>query len=165
VGNGLLRMDSGLESRPLLPVQVTAKNNILATNTSSPLVSMMGSTSPSDLSSRLVWSGTNNYYEDFSVFWSIAPSIPTAMKEELDFDAWKSRWGADTEVDPNLDGIRWQMAWRSERKLSDLDLGRLRLDKSQRPSPDSWDATDSGDVGVDLKQLSLANDSKTTGSE
>jgi hypothetical protein len=151
VGNGLVHMDSGQEARLLLPVQVTAENNILATNTASPLVSMTGSTPADDLSSKLAWNGANNYYENFAIFWSIAPTTPAAMPEELDFDAWKSRWSA-TEVDPNLDQIVWANSWRSEPKLSELTTARLRLDEQARP-PQSWDATDAGDVGVDFSQL------------
>jgi hypothetical protein len=153
VGNGLVRMDSGQESRQLLPVQVAAENNIFATNTASPLVRMTGSTPADDLRTRLAWNGRNNYYENFSTFWSIASTIPAAMPEDLDFDAWKSRWGGDTEVDPKLNAIVWEDAWQTERRLSELSLARLRLDEDARVNRESWSATDAGNVGVDFSQL------------
>jgi serine/threonine-protein kinase len=154
VGNGLLRMDSGLESRSLLPVQVTAQNNIFASKNSSPLVSMMGSSMQDDLRSRLRWNGTNNFYEQFATFWSITPSIPAAILEELGFEEWKARWGADTEVDPKLNELVWRYPWRSEAKMAQLTPGQLMLDETARPNSQAWFATDAGNVGADLSRLS-----------
>lgn len=154
IGNSLVRMDSGQESRLLLPVQVTSQNSIFATNSSSPLIAMTGTTDMNEFRTRLRWTGTNNFYDGFETFWSIAPTIPTADLEELDFEDWQNRWGADMEVDATLDGIAWERPWHNAGRFWELAVADFALDEGVRPSPEAWEATDTGDVGADLSQLS-----------
>ena len=91
VGNSLIRMDSGDTPRDLIPVYVTnSQNNLIATNTTSALVSMTGGGETEPFSSLLRWYGRKNFYDGFDDFWSTSSPNFLPRKFERWVNGWKS---------------------------------------------------------------------------
>lgn len=127
VGHSLIRLDSGDLPRELPPVAVEARNNILMTSSSGPLVSMSGNTSEADFRKLFVWSGGKNFYDGF--------------------DDWRTVGdvGASNE----------KLFWLAEREdVATMSLEALTLDReSPSPNPGINAATDGNNAGADISKL------------
>ena len=148
LGNGLLKMSSGDEPRFMIPVHVSAFNNILATNSSTPLIAMSGNTNTQDFRNLLRWVGAKNFYDQFEMFWSITPGRVTENMSRFDFKDWKAFW-PDTEIDAINDEIAWKNPWNEVKELSGITVADLEL-RHEAAIPKAFEATDDGDVGADL---------------
>ncbi len=151
VGNSLIRWDSGPDPHDLLPVQVTSRNNILSTKTEQPLIAMTGNTDIQDFNPLLRWNGEKNFYDRFPMFWSTT-DFATNQLISLDFDEWKSLWGAATEVDAHGENIGWRIAWWNK-PFSDLVAADLVLDRNIFKNAAAGGAADGSDAGADLDRL------------
>jgi len=154
VGDSLLRMDSGDESRDLLPVTISARNNIIAASGASPLVVMTGNNSLSDFQQLLQWEGNKNFYDRFDIMWSIQMAQGTVTHRELDFQDWIDDWGTDHEVDTYNDGITWARSEWIKKTLSDLVPADLMLDY-ETENIAAGGATDGSDAGADLSHFDV----------
>lgn len=127
VGQSLIRLDSGDLPRELPPIKVDARNNILMTTGSSPLVAMSGNTSEADFRKLFVWSGQTNFYNGF--------------------DDWKTveDVGASNE----------KLFWLAERgDVATMPLDALTLDRNtSSPNPAINAATDGNNAGADISKL------------
>ncbi len=73
VGSSLIQMDSGDTPRDLLPVHVrNTRDNLIATNTSNPLVAMSGRSDLDTFQHLLRWDGLKNFYTGFDLFWTVS---------------------------------------------------------------------------------------------
>ncbi len=127
VGHSLIRLDSGDLPRELLPVAVEARNNILMTSSSGPLVAMSGNTSEADFRKLFVWSGGKNFYDGF--------------------DDWKTVGDVGASND--------KLFWLAERgDVATMSLDALTLDRdSPSPNPGINAATDGNNAGADISKL------------
>jgi eukaryotic-like serine/threonine-protein kinase len=119
LGENLIKVESNgdFSPRQLLPVSVSTRNNIFAPRAGTPLISMNGNNNPEDLRRMLTWSGENNFYDRYTVFWSIQGASDF---EELDFDGWKSEWdAANNDIAAQNAPIIWKNSWRY------MDFSRL----------------------------------------
>jgi hypothetical protein len=155
LGAGLIRMDSGVQPRYLLPVNVVARNNIFAAASPLPFVAMTGNTSPEDFRRLLRWEGAQNFYDRYETYWSIASRKVIGTESAFQFDDWK-RAIRGTDSGANNAGIVWRRSWpetfrrnSAEVVADDLSLARGSLAVSG--------ATDGGDVGADLSRLPRGN--------
>ncbi len=127
VGQSLIRLESGDLPRELPPVAVEARNNILMTTNSGPLVAMSGNTSEADFRKIFVWSGGKNFYDGF--------------------DDWKTVG----DVGASNDKLFW-LADRGD--VATMSLDALTLDrKSPSPNPGINAATDGNNAGADISKL------------
>ncbi|MEX0702308.1 MAG: serine/threonine-protein kinase [Planctomycetales bacterium] len=145
VGGGLLRVNSGPAPRELLPVRVSARDNIFATNTSVSLVSMAGATGIDDFRRLLRWEGDKNFYDQFQTAWSMAPSLEAGM--EFGFEEWKRIWRPASESGSHAGAIGWEAAWLAKEVLEVVPAD-LRLDLAARENPPVSKASDGTDAGV-----------------
>jgi serine/threonine-protein kinase len=153
-GNGLVRIDGGDEAREMLPVHVSARNNIFAATEGNPLIAMTGNAETANFRELLRWSGAKNFYDRLDTFWSIAPGVLSAEPVELDFEAWKETWGAGAEVDADNSGIVWRKPWRVKNR-SEITSADLELDHVTT-TPSAFESTDDSDVGADLTHFLYA---------
>ncbi len=150
--NGLIRMETGDLPRSVLPLHVSAQNNIFASwKVDQPLVSMNGKNTREEFRSKLKWIGKKNFYENFQSFWYIQPERISEKTENLNFANWKIAWkGATTSS--MLDKIVWRNDWKKkdvlEIRTGDLELGDNKLNNA-KGSP-LWQASDEGNVGANL---------------
>jgi hypothetical protein len=150
VGNSLIRLDSGDTPRDLLPVHVRNRDNLIATNTSSPLVEMTGSSERDVYEHLLRWEGFKNFYDGFDLFWA----IPSSQFAPRKFDAWVNEWTRNSvtkEEGAQSGGFAWQGQW-IRMETSEITAGDLALDRAfSNPAIDG--ATDRTNLGADLTQL------------
>ncbi|GAB4138074.1 MAG: hypothetical protein Tsb009_05980 [Planctomycetaceae bacterium] len=154
LGGELIRMDSGDQPRELLPISVTADNNIFASKGSQPLIYMTGNTESRDFRTVLLrWSGSNNFYDQFKTLWTIDSSSISAIPEKIDFTTWKSQW-SESEVSPYSGGVAWARSWR-EIPFDKLALNDMKLDpQADREKFPAIAAANNGSaVGADLDKL------------
>jgi hypothetical protein len=145
VGNSLIRLASGDAPRDLLPVQVrNTRDNLIASNTSNPLVAMSGQTDLDSFLHLVRWDGLNNIYTGFDLFWTISASDFLARN----FDEWKRSPEIRDESARN-GGAIWQNRFTD---LADITASDLALSRSlSNPAIDS--ATDRTNLGADLTLL------------
>ena len=157
VGKGLLTMNSGEESRELLPVTVVASNNVFATRTTAPFVFMTGNTNSQDFGGRLHWDGEKNVFTGFDKMWVVQPTSISGGFDEHRFDQWLRLWGSDTEVNVTSDEKFWRRdGWR-QKPPSQLEASDFALDE-EHEHPTISEGTDGETVGADLTQFEAASD-------
>lgn len=155
VGNGLVRMEAGDTPRELLPVHVFARNNIIASNTASPLIAMSGNVDPQDFRRKwLRWNGVSNFYEQFKMFWTMTSTQSLTGTVSLDFTEWKRSWGDANEVGAHDGGVAW-LSNRSSAPYSRMRVGDFKLDPSADAEafPAGSAANDGSAVGVNFSDL------------
>jgi hypothetical protein len=148
LGGGFVQMDGGDVPRFLLPLAVSARNNIFAARSSTPLFVLAGRTSDEDFRRLVRWEGSHNFYDRFAAYWTVASSGARGSSMPLQFEDWKRLLG-DTEIDANNSGIVWKQSWQTKSPAaldnSDFELASVNQAISG--------ATDNTDVGADLSQL------------
>jgi hypothetical protein len=147
---GLIQMDGGDVPRYLLPIDVTARNNIFAASTAAPLISLAGRTSDDDFKRLVRWDGTRNFYDHFVSYLTVGSTDAGAGGSPLSFDDWKRLLGENTEIDANISGIVWKkQGWRSKPfeavGAADFELANVNQAISG--------STDGADAGVDIANL------------
>lgn len=147
VGNSLLRLDSGDAPRDLLPVYVrNTRDNLIATNTSNPVVAMSGQTDLDAFLHLVRWDGLNNFYTGFDLFWTVSASDFIARN----FEEWKRSPEIRDESARN-GGVLWQGQW-DRAEIEAITASDLALSQSlANPAIDS--ATDRTNLGADLTLL------------
>ena len=154
-GNGLIRWNTGSDSRDVLPVNVVSRNNIFTTNTDRPLIAMNGSTDTSDFRKLLRWSGEHTFYDRFTMFWTITSELDAVETTSFDFDRWNSFWGVGTELDPHADPVGWSSSWWKKPFVA-LTADDLKLDADAADNPAVGGASRGSDAGADLTKFTRA---------
>ena len=152
LGKGLIHMDSGTLQRKMLPVVVSARNNIFAASTATPLITMTGETDTEDFRRLLRWEGRQNFYDQLKSFWSITSDQGTSDFDSLDFDNWKRVWGTDNVIGSQNAGLAWKGAWQAK-KSNSISAAELELDDTADDNPAIGAAPDGDDAGADLSTL------------
>jgi serine/threonine protein kinase len=155
VGNGLLKVHSGDDGLAgnLIPLDVTtARNNIFATKTDSPLVSMTGTSDIQDFKRILNWNGSRNYYGPFDMYWLIKRDPTAEPVLALDYHRWKRFWGrSDQETGLLETRVVWIQKKRWQRKLfSKITPTDIELEPDADVNPAFLGADDGSDAGADL---------------
>ncbi|MEX0717944.1 MAG: protein kinase [Planctomycetaceae bacterium] len=152
VGGGLLRVDSGSIPRELPPVRLAPRDSIFATNTTVPLISMTGANPIEDFRRLLRWDFDKNFYDQFLIAWSIAPTLEMGM--EYDFDEWRRIARPSSESPPQAGTILWEGNWLGKEFL-DVVPADLRLDLAAFDNPPVAKASDGTDGGVAARTLPI----------
>ncbi len=147
LGGGLIQLDAGDIPRILAPLAVTARNNVFAANSQTPLVVVSGRTKEEDSTRLIHWEGTHNFYDRFTSYWSTS-SNGEAGNMPLNFESWKHLLG-DNENDSNTGSIAWAHSWQGK------SFASIRRADFELPSdsPARAGATDNNDVGADLSLI------------
>ena len=95
VESGLCRLDNSGFALHHLPTHVNCSDSILMASTDSPLIEQTGETSLVGPRPLFTWSGDRNYYDGFIVFWKIDDLNPDTRAEQIEFEAWQTRWKPD----------------------------------------------------------------------
>ena len=147
-------MSSDTVPHKLIPVQVTATNNIISSFENCPLVEMSGRAPVNDFRELIRWSGKYNFYDDFTDFWQIESDSTDEGLDTLDFDDWQ-KWRTVNEVDAYNERIYWkeqqQKSWR-DMPASMLTPNNVRLDPTMINRASSGTATGS-QAGARLDEL------------
>ena len=153
LAGGLIEMDGGDVPRFLLPLVVQARNNIFATNSQTPLISLAGRTNDDPFPRLIRWDGTRNFYDRFALYWTLGGTSGATNSTEP-FEQWKRMLGGESETDADNSGIVWKHPWQKKSpatvRLSDFELASVNRAISA--------ATDNLDVGADLSAIRAMKD-------
>ena len=139
--------------RKLLPVNVTANNNIFSSLTLSPLVLMYGNSDVEEFRQLLTWNGNRNCYNRITSFWQIDSSISPDGLEDLDYDRWRGLWRNESESSDTGSVVEedvWMTDWNGK-PASEIQLSDLTLNPSSETMIGG--ATDGKDVGANISSL------------
>ncbi|WP_339909785.1 serine/threonine-protein kinase [Symmachiella dynata] len=154
LSHSLVVMSSDTVPHKLIPVQVTATNNIISSFENCPLVEMSGRAPVNDFRDLIQWSGKYNFYDLFSDFWQIESDSTDEGLDTLDFEDWQ-KWRTVNEVDAYNELIYWeerqQKSWR-DMPASMLTPNNVRLDPTITNRASSGTATGS-QAGARLDEL------------
>lgn len=135
-------------------IECESRNSLFSCSEQHAMVYSDLSVSGVDARRQLLWRGERNFYDAQFQFWQIEDS-----QEVLDFDQWRTMWGAAREVGPNNVAIQWQAAVPTS---EDPDTGFSTLgtenfslipSSDDAPNPAVDGATDGSDVGCDLSTI------------
>lgn len=158
-GNGLVHIDAGEANREIPPLSISSHDNILVTDTTSPLVTSAGK----DSSEIFRWTGETNFYVGFEKFWYTTVDEPVKFTETLSFEGWKTKWN-ESEVAAKNSGLIWSSDSWKNKQTSTLIASDFSID----PSPQNiavGAASDGSDVGAEIDLLPIAPDFEVTESE
>lgn len=155
LGKGLSVMDSGAIPRELIPLHVSARNNVFFSRTNAPFVMMKGNTNENDFRQKLLtWRGTNNYFDRFGTFWTIQSQQGTTGALSMDALDWKDIWGLSGDVN----SYQMEIPWIADRQKlinalsSELQPSQLQFTQPTDGSP-TITAIDRTNAGADLVTL------------
>ncbi|QDV15518.1 Serine/threonine-protein kinase PK-1 [Gimesia panareensis] len=155
LGRGLAVMDSGSIPRELIPLHVSARNNIFFSRSEAPFVLMKGNTNENDFRQKLLtWRGSNNYFDRFINFWTIQSQQGTTGALSLDALDWKDIWGLSSDVNSYQMNIPWLVDREKLIKApcSELQTAQLQFSQPTDGSP-TITAVDRTNAGADLITL------------
>ncbi len=158
LGKSLIRMKNDILRREMLPVNVTARNSIMATNTSNPLIFMSGSDTADDQRRLLRWQGEKNFYDQYQSFWTIETKEEMTKTESRDFEGWLQIWTAtqdSSDVSAQNKGLKWKKKSWLDQEMIDITPSLLALDSTTEETRTLHAATDGSDIGVDIAKFVL----------
>ena len=151
LGAGLWRMVDSEDRSGHVPVDVTATDCIFATSVPTPLVEQTDGKDVDELHRFFNWSGERNFYQGFETFWSIRRAGVVDPVEMWDFEQWKTYWGPEQEILPNLEGVVWKKPLPANRPFNEQTPRDYALTDDPAFKPAA--ATDGQDVGAILERL------------
>jgi len=155
LGKGLAVMDSGTIPRELIPLHVSARNNVFFSRAGAPFVLMKGNTNENDFRQKLLaWRGSNNYYDRFETFWTIQSQQGTTRTLSLDALDWKDIWGLSSDAN----SYQIKIPWITDRlELINTPCSELQAAQLQFNQPTDGSLTitaiDRTNAGADLAVL------------
>ncbi len=153
LGNGLALLESADEfGSRLLPVQISARNNLIGIRGDRPLLEIRSAADTvSDVQQQFSFVGERNFYDDLHEFWVITHRLGARPDYDAEFDAWRRFWGSgELNSSQNL-----PLDWAGRGfmgLLAEITIDDLRLDE-RASNPLIGGATDGLDIGAPLEDL------------
>ena len=152
VGENLIKVHSELntgDEQRLLPINVSANNNIFCSVSSSSMVSMTGNSDMEEFKGMLTWNGNRNWYERIGSLWQVDSTYDDAV-EDYDFEGWREHWRDKSDSSENgaVFGEAVFQAQSKTKPVSELRLTDLALDETSEAI-----GTDGKNVGADWRRL------------
>ena len=91
------------------PLTVTTRDNIFWCLPNRPLVAMMDAGDLMEMQRRFMWTGERNHYDSVVVFWQLGGHQGPSPARQLDFDAWRSYWGAGEGTGSVNTPVKWRV--------------------------------------------------------
>ena len=145
----------------LPPVHIRSENNIFASVSDVPLITMVGTSEASFYQGLLAWNGQNNIYDGFERLWRIE-STTSVDVVEFDLSFWSSYWSMN-EQGREKNALATHSIWADDtwqaKAIEHVLLSDLALDRRLGVENSAIDAaSDGADLGVDLRLLDSAAD-------
>ncbi|WLD10065.1 serine/threonine-protein kinase [Planctellipticum variicoloris] len=154
LGNGLALLESADEfGSRLLPVQISARNNLIALRGDHALLEIRSAADTvDDVRQQFTFGGERNFYDQLGDFWRITPGPgDRSAADTMKFEEWQRFWGSgELNSSQNL-----PLDWGGRnfaRSLSEIVIDDLRLDE-RTANPLVGGATDGLDIGAPLEDL------------
>ncbi len=142
---GLCRIASSPTGPHPLPLQCSCTDSILLGRAGGPLLEQIGQGEVDNFRQQIAWTGDRNCYDGFDVFWSIDHNDGEAPPEQMDFAAWKSRWGEQENL-PRSGAVRWRKLPAADQPLHGCTPADFALEGA---------ASDGHNIGFQADRLPL----------
>ncbi|MEX1230170.1 MAG: protein kinase [Planctomycetaceae bacterium] len=161
LGESLVRVESGTQiPLELLPLFVTARNNLFSLGDKQPLVSMEGNMTVSDFQRLFRWTGEKNFHNETAVFWTIHSTQGISERKSFNFDEWLRIGMTIADVGVRNEPILWESD-RQNKRFVELRAADFELLDEPQINPARIGAADGSAAGADL--LELPSESKDEG--
>jgi len=123
VSNGLIIIE-GIDNltHRTPPIRVVARNNIISTGISHPLVVMsdLGDLMDMEIDRQFAWNGDCNYYDAITVFWRLGGRLLPTLMRQHDFESWRNHWnsGSSRSGSEGVSSTNTAVLWRTNPKGS-----------------------------------------------
>ena len=138
-----------------LTAQLSVSNSILMGAPAAPLIQQTGVSASDAYQRRVVWNGDRNFYEGFTVFWSVEFANPDTPPERMGFDQWQRHWGPEEEIHPVANRVQWKRLPAADRPLHTCAPADYALSAASLagPNPAVGAANDGRDAGAQMDRL------------
>jgi len=156
VGRGLCQLNQGEFAVYQLPTEVRCAACILVGSGAAALVEQNGVGDVQKAQQRVSWDGDHNFYEGFTVFWTISPLNPSQPSDQKSFEAWQSHWTNYREVQPIRDAVVWKQLPAADLPVNAHTPADYRLDQDDQENPALRTVGELGAAGLLLDRLPQA---------
>lgn len=150
---GLCRLDSGQLDPYQLDTEIRCKDSIILADAESALVEQSGLDSVETLKHRFRWNGDWDFYQGFTVFWSIHADGQEGPTEQLTLDSWHAYWGTEHESMPKWGQVVWKQLPEAGKPHHVQTPADYALGDSPAGNPARRAARDGRDVGFQADLL------------
>jgi len=109
------------------PLSVSARDNIFSCAPNRPLIAMMDAGDLMEMQRRFVWTGDRNHYDAMNIFWQLGGRQGPALSRQIDFDGWRSYWGAAEGTGSVNAPVKWRTK-STDRNWTRMDFSSVELD-------------------------------------
>jgi hypothetical protein len=154
VAAGLVLLTNSEESPYQLMTQVRCDDCILVARGRPPLVEQRGSDRIDQYQTRFQWSGDNDYFDGFDVFWRIMNAAGQSGAKQLGFDEWNLLWqGTSRNQVAQRNAVVWAGLPTGERPFHAHTPSDYALDGDAVNNPAAGGAGNRQDAGFRLIDL------------
>ncbi len=153
VGRGLCQLNQGEFTVYQLPVEIRCAASIFVGSGAAALIEQNGVANVASAEDRVLWDGDHNFYQGFTVFWTISPLNPSQPSEQKTFDAWQKKWTPYKEKQPFLDAVGWRGLPAADQPVSAHTPSDYGLDQNDQENPALRTAGEAGPAGLSLDRL------------
>lgn len=113
------------------PLSVSARDCVFSTQSNRPLVAMMDAGDLMEMQRRFVWTGDRNHYDAMTVFWQLGGRQGPSPARQLDFEGWRSYWGAGEGTTSINAPVKWRL--KSERNWARFEYPWAEIEAPTAP--------------------------------
>jgi hypothetical protein len=156
VAGGLVLLTNSEEAPYQLMTQIRCDDCIIAATDQPPLVEQRGSDGIDQYQTRFQWSGENDYFYRFDVFWRIMNSAGQSGSKQLDFDEWDQLWqGSSRNQVAGRNAVVWVGLPADDRPFHTHAPADYALDAKAGDNAAAGGASDRRDAGFRAIELPL----------
>lgn len=152
-GGGLCRLSASEMAPHQLNTEIHVSDSIVLIPAKGVLIEHSGLDTAEGLKRQFHWSGDWNFYQGFTVFWSIQSDNPKTPPELLTLDAWQAHWGPQRENMPKWGRVVWKQLPEVGRAIHTRTPSDYALAESDTGNPARHGARDGRDVGFQPELL------------
>jgi len=108
------------------PLSVSARDSVFSTQANRPLVAMMDAGDLMEMQRRFVWTGDRNQYDALTVFWQLGGRQGPSPARQLDFEGWRSYWGAGEGTSSVNSPVKWRL--KTERNWARFEYSAAEIE-------------------------------------
>jgi len=150
---GMCRLTDSRLAPYQLPTHITCIDSILIFPPETPLLEQINGTNFEQMREQVTWNGDRNFYQGPTVFWRIRHAGTDTPPVQMDFEAWKTYWGADRENLPMLGRFVETNQSEPPRPLHSHAPSDYMLDNARAENYAHGAASDGQDAGFEADLL------------
>jgi serine/threonine-protein kinase len=161
LGQGLCRFQHTIQTPYVLETSIECRDSILRATEPGTLIEQQR-VDPADVfQKQLNWSAERNFYLGFdrAVFWRVTDVTNLTQVRQFTYEQWCDHWGAQGEVLPQTDQVKWRNLPAVDRPAHELHSYDFALADASVVQPARGGGSDGADIGM-LMHLLPVDDSR-----